>query len=75
MKIYYDKTVDALYLKISEEKPEGVTEIKEEYNLDLTESGKLVGIEILNASKKVDLSSFLTFSIEAEPSVLSEGLG
>ena len=45
MNAYYDDDVDALYLKLGNETPEGV-------NLDTTSEGKLVGIEILNASQK-----------------------
>lgn len=65
MKIYYDNEVDALYLKLSEETPEGVTEMAEGVNLDLTEKGKLVGIEILEASKKLDLRTFLTLELDS----------
>ncbi len=36
MKIYYDDKVDALYLEFSKGKPEGVVEIAEGVNLDLT---------------------------------------
>ncbi len=52
MKVYYDDDVDALYLKLGSEIPEGVTEISQGVNLDTTHEGKLVGIEILQASKK-----------------------
>jgi uncharacterized protein YuzE len=55
MKVYYDDEVDALYLKLGEETPEGVIEISEGVNLDTTSEGKLVGIEILKASKKMDI--------------------
>ncbi|RUM41135.1 MAG: DUF2283 domain-containing protein, partial [Desulfurobacterium sp.] len=34
MKVYYDKEVDALYIKLSNEKPDGVIEIIEGVNLD-----------------------------------------
>ncbi len=52
MKVYYDDEVDALYLKLSEETPAGVIEISKGVNLDITSEDKIVGIEILNASKK-----------------------
>jgi uncharacterized protein YuzE len=65
MKIYYDKDVDAAYLKLSDEQPAGVVEISEGVNLDLTEDGKIVGIEILDAAKKFPLKSL--FSCEYEP--------
>lgn len=41
-----------LYLKLGDESPEGDIEIAEGVNLDTTSEDKIVGIEILNASKK-----------------------
>ncbi len=67
MKIYYDKDVDALYIKLGNKKPDGVIEIVEGVNLDTTEDGEIVGIEILNASQKIDLKTILNYSL-----VLSE---
>ena len=55
IKIYYDNEVDALYLKLGDEIPEGVVELSEGVNLDQTSAGKIVGIEILNASDKIEL--------------------
>ena len=46
LKFYYDKDVDALYIKLSNKKPDGVIEIVEGVNLDTTEKGKIIGIEI-----------------------------
>ena len=63
MKIYYDKEVDALYIKLSNKKPDGVIEITEGVNLDTTEDGKIVGIEILDASHKIDLKTILNYSL------------
>jgi len=51
MKVYYDDEVDALYLKLGDETPEGVIEIFDGVNLDTTSEDKIVGIEILDASK------------------------
>ena len=63
MKIYYDRKVDALYIKLSNFKPDGVIEIEEGVNLDTTEEGKIVGIEILDASQKMDLKTILNYSL------------
>ncbi len=63
MKIYYDKDVDALYIKLSNKKPDGVIEVVEGVNLDTTEDGKIVGIEILDASKRIDLKTILNYSL------------
>ena len=53
MKVYYDDEVDALYLKLCDETPEGIIGISQGVNLDKTSEGKLVGSEILKASKKM----------------------
>jgi uncharacterized protein YuzE len=66
MKISYDKEVDAIYLKILDLKPEGVIEVAEGINIDVTVDGKIVGIEFLEATKKIAIDSLLTYEIEAE---------
>jgi uncharacterized protein YuzE len=70
MKIYYDEEIDAAYIKLSEEKPSGVIEMSEGVNLDMTEDGKTVGIEILDARKKIPIRSL--FSCEYEPMMSDE---
>jgi uncharacterized protein YuzE len=72
VKISYDREVDALYLTFSEEKPEGVTEISEGVNLDITRQGKLVGIEILEASKKIDIKTILSYTLELDEDILKK---
>ena len=72
MKVYYDHAVDALYLKLGDEKPDGVVEISEGVNLDTTSAGKLVGIEILQASAKLDLSTILNYSLELDQDLLGQ---
>jgi uncharacterized protein YuzE len=64
MKVYYDNEVDALYLKFGDKHPEGVIEIAEGVNLDTTSKNKIVGIEILHASQKMDLKTILTYTLE-----------
>ena len=71
MKIYYDNMVDALYLKLGDGNPEGVVELSEGVNLDQTSDGKIVGIEILNASNKIDIKTILSYSLEFDRNVLS----
>jgi uncharacterized protein YuzE len=72
MKVYYDDEVDALYLKLGDETPEGVVEISEGVNLDTTHDDKIVGIEILNASKKIDLKTILFYSVEFEKEIIEK---
>jgi uncharacterized protein YuzE len=70
MKVYYDDEVDALYLKLGDEIPEGVIEIAEGVNLDTTSEDKIVGIEILDASKKIDLKTMLSYTLEFEKDLI-----
>lgn len=66
MKVYYDKEVDALYIKLGNKTPEGVVEISEGVNLDMASEGKIVGLEILDASKKIDIKTILSYTLELD---------
>ena len=66
MKVTYDREVDAVYLELLELKPEGVIEVGEGINIDVTSDGRIVGIELLDATEKVSVDSFLNYEIEAE---------
>ena len=70
MKVHYDDEVDALYLKLGEEKPDGVIEIAEGGNIDTTLDGKLAGIEILKASKKMNIDTILSYTLELDEGIL-----
>ena len=63
MKVQYDNEVDAVYIKLGNQKPDGVVELAEGVNLDTTGGDKIVGIEILNASKKMDIKAILTYEL------------
>ena len=71
MKIHYDQEVDAAYLRLSDEVPSGVVEMSEGVNLDLTEDGRIVGIEILEASRNFPLQSL--FTCEYDPQLMLSG--
>lgn len=66
MKVHYDEEIDALYLELGDEKPDGVIEISEGVNIDTTSKGKLTGIEILSASKKMDINTILSYTLELD---------
>jgi len=61
MKINYDKEVDAVYILLSDIKPDGVVELENSINVDVTNDNKIVGIEILNVTKKLNLDTFLKY--------------
>jgi uncharacterized protein YuzE len=66
MRVHYDNEVDALYIKLGNQKPEGVIEISEGVNLDTTSENKIVGIEILNASKKMNIKTILSYELKLD---------
>jgi uncharacterized protein YuzE len=66
MKVHYDSEVDAIYIKLSNQKPDGVVEISEGVNLDTTADNKIVGIEILHASKKMNIKTILSYELELD---------
>jgi len=70
MKVYYDDEVDALYLKLGDEIPDGAIEISEGVNLDTTSQDKIVSIEILNASRRMDLRTVLSYSLEFDKDLI-----
>jgi uncharacterized protein YuzE len=52
MKVKYDKELDILYVSISDENVFESDEDKKGVILDYSAEGRVVGIEILNASKQ-----------------------
>ena len=72
MKVHYDEEVDALYLRLGDQSPDGVIEIAEGINVDTTAEGKLTGIEILKASKKIDLSTILSYTLDLDKDILKK---
>ena len=66
MKITYDKEVDAVYIQLSVGQPEGVIEVADGINIDVSSDGRIMGIELLNATEKVSLESLLSYEISAE---------
>jgi uncharacterized protein YuzE len=67
MKIEYSKNIDALYIKLRDAKITDSMDIEEGVTIDLDEKGHIVGIEILDASEKLELSDLVNISIENLP--------
>lgn len=71
MKIHYDPTVDALYLQLHPIAP-GTAEAKElsdEIIADYDGNGKLVGIEILDASQLLGKEDLQKIIFEVSPAM------
>ncbi len=64
MKVTYDTEVDALYIMFLDATVKNV-HVAEGINFDFDADGKLAGIEILDASKRIDIKqAFKNFSVE-----------
>ena len=65
--MYNDKT-DLLYLRLDERKQEVINKrLSEDIVLDIGEDGRIVGIEILDASKHLNLERLLPVNYEISP--------
>ncbi len=53
MKITFDKEADAVYIETSEKEFSNNRKIDDETIIDLDENGKIIGIELLNVSKRM----------------------
>ena len=70
MRVHYDAEVDAIYIKLGNQKPDGVVEIYEGVNLDTTAEHKIVGIEILHASKKLNIKTIFSYELELDKKLI-----
>lgn len=60
MRITYDPSVDAMYIYLTEKlKEPAAREVDEDIVLDFDADERLVGIEVLDASKRLDLKHLL----------------
>jgi uncharacterized protein YuzE len=67
LKIEYDKEADALYIQLREAYVDDNIDIEEGVTVDLDEKKHIVGIEILDASKKLSLKDIVNITIENLP--------
>ncbi len=67
MKIEYDKEADALYIQLREAYVDDNIDIEEGVTVDLDEKKHIVGIEILDATKKLSLKDIVNITIENLP--------
>ena len=63
MKLNYYPDTDSLYIDLSARPSDDSREVSEGVVLDYDEEGNLVGIDIDNASRKLDLSEVVTSQI------------
>lgn len=63
MKVKYDQEVDVLTIRFSDTPVEESDENKPGVILDYDKAGKIVGIEILNASKQIENPKSLEYAV------------
>lgn len=63
MKIKYDKETDTIYIRLSSLDIYESDQEKSGIILDYSESGEIVGIEILNASKKLENEKGILYEV------------
>jgi uncharacterized protein YuzE len=67
LRIEYDKEADALYIQLREVDVDDNIDIEEGITVDLDKNRHVVGIEILNASRKLSLSDMVNITIQNLP--------
>ena len=67
MKIEYSKQADAIYVYFKEEYVASSKEVEDGIVIDFDEQGQLVGIEVLDVSKRFKLSDIVNVNIENLP--------
>ena len=67
MKIEYDPEADALYIQIREAHADDNIDIEEGVTVDVDEHRHIVGVEILDASKRLSPSDLTTITIQKLP--------
>ena len=67
MKIEYDPEADALYIQIREAHADDNIDIEEGVTVDVDEHRHIVGVEILDASKRLSPSDLTTITIQRLP--------
>ena len=71
MKLNYYRDTDSLYIDLSSKPSAESREISEGIVLDYDAEGNLVGIDIDNASRKIDLKEIILSKIPAEVEALT----
>lgn len=71
MQILYNARTDLLYLRLDDRKQQVMNKrVSEDIVLDLGEDDRIVGIEILDASKHLNLERLLPVRYEVSPEVV-----
>ncbi len=67
MKIEFDRQADALYIYIQEKPVNKTKEIEEGILVDFDEDNRLIGLEIMDVTKRFSLADIVNLQIENLP--------
>lgn len=70
IRFHYDKKIDALYIRFDESRYSDSDEVAEGVVFDYNEQGRMVGLEILDASKKLTREFKNQFSGKRMPAIV-----
>lgn len=71
MNISYNDKNDLLYIRLDDKRQDVVNRrVSDDVVLDIGEKDRIVGIEIVNASRRVNLDRLLPVQYESRPSAL-----
>jgi uncharacterized protein YuzE len=73
MQVQYDAKADLIYIRLDERKQKVINRrISNEVVLDMGKNRKIIGLEILNASKCLNMKSLFPLKIEIRPETLKK---
>ena len=64
MRIHYAHDADALYIRLKEDDIDNSDQISDDIIIDFDKDNNIIGIEILSASQKADVSQLLIQSFD-----------
>ena len=72
MDINYNESIDLLYIRLDDKKQKVINkQITEDIVLDINKDDKLVGIEILNASRRINLENLFPLKYKISKKAVS----
>ena len=70
MRISYDVEVDALYIELRPGTPQDSLDLEEGVSADLDDEGHVIGIEVLDARKRLGGEALASIAVEQLPLLL-----
>ena len=61
MKVSYDKTVDAMYIRLRDGKIKGTVKVNDRLLIDVDNKGNTIGVELLDASLQLSEKGVRSF--------------